>query len=54
MGWSKQVTDVAELAGVESALAAAPSRAEAKSGGRRLPTDLDDPSYLPVMTYCDN
>ncbi|MFA0181891.1 oligopeptidase A [Vibrio cyclitrophicus] len=54
MGWSKQVTDVAELAGMpESALAAAQAAAQAKELEGYLLT-LDIPSYLPVMTYCDN
>ncbi|PML49506.1 oligopeptidase A [Vibrio tasmaniensis] len=54
MGWSKQVTDVAELAGMpESALAAAQAAAQAKEQEGYLLT-LDIPSYLPVMTYCDN
>ncbi|MGR5262014.1 oligopeptidase A [Vibrio astriarenae] len=54
MGWSKHVTDVAELAGMpESALAAAQAAAEAKELEGYLLT-LDIPSYLPVMTYCDN
>ncbi|MFA0615751.1 oligopeptidase A [Vibrio splendidus] len=54
MGWSKQITDVAELTGMpESALAAAQAAAEAKEQEGYLLT-LDIPSYLPVMTYCDN
>ncbi|MEZ9570668.1 oligopeptidase A [Vibrio splendidus] len=54
MGWSKQITEVAELAGMpESALAAAQAAAEAKEQEGYLLT-LDIPSYLPVMTYCDN
>lgn len=54
MGWTKLVTDEAELAGMpESALAAAKARAEAKEQVGYLLT-LDIPSYLPVMTYCDN
>ncbi|MFA0140921.1 oligopeptidase A [Vibrio kanaloae] len=54
MGWSKQITDVAELAGLpESALAAAKAAAESKEKEGYLLT-LDIPSYLPVMTYCDN
>ncbi|WP_299692895.1 oligopeptidase A [uncultured Vibrio sp.] len=54
MGWSKLVTDVAELAGMpESALAAAQAAAESKEQQGYLLT-LDIPSYLPVMTYCDN
>ena len=54
MGWSKHVTDVSELAGMpESALAAAQAAAQAKELEGYLLT-LDIPSYLPVMTYCDN
>lgn len=54
MGWSKQVTDEASLAGMpESALAAAQAAAQAKDLEGYLLT-LDIPSYLPVMTYCDN
>ncbi len=54
MGWTKQITDVNLLAGMpESALAAAQAAAEAKSLEGYLLT-LDIPSYLPVMTYCDN
>ncbi|NOH81580.1 oligopeptidase A [Vibrio sp. RE86] len=54
MGWSKHVTAEADLAGMpESALAAAKAAAEAKELEGYLLT-LDIPSYLPVMTYCDN
>ncbi len=54
MGWTKHVTDKNELAGMpESALAAAEAAAEAKGLEGYLLT-LDIPSYLPVMTYCDN
>ncbi|EHN22385.1 oligopeptidase A [Salmonella enterica subsp. enterica serovar Montevideo str. CT_02035278] len=54
MGWTKLITDEAELAGMpESALAAAKAQAEAKEQEGYLLT-LDIPSYLPVMTYCDN
>lgn len=54
MGWSKLITDVAELDGLpESALAAAKAQAEAKEQDGWLLT-LDIPSYLPVMTYCSN
>ncbi|SUB14521.1 Oligopeptidase A [Pantoea agglomerans] len=54
MGWSKLITDESELAGMpESAMAAAKAQAEAKEQEGWLLT-LDIPSYLPVMTYCDN
>jgi oligopeptidase A len=54
MGWTKLITDEAELAGMpESAMAAARAQAEAKEQEGWLLT-LDIPSYLPVMTYCDN
>ena len=54
MGWTKLVTDESELSGMpESALAAAKAQAEAKEQEGFLLT-LDIPSYLPVMTYCDN
>ncbi|PNH79273.1 oligopeptidase A [Vibrio diazotrophicus] len=54
MGWTKHITDKNELAGMpESALAAAQAAAEGKGLEGYLLT-LDIPSYLPVMTYCDN
>ncbi|PIJ50460.1 oligopeptidase A [Erwinia sp. OLTSP20] len=54
MGWSKLIVDQSELAGLpESALAAASAQAEEKGQQGWLLT-LDIPSYLPVMTYCDN
>lgn len=54
MGWSKHITDAAELAGMpESALDSAAAAAQAKELDGYLIT-LDIPSYLPVMTYCDN
>ncbi|HCZ9274547.1 TPA: oligopeptidase A [Vibrio alginolyticus] len=54
MGWPKHITDEKDLAGMpESALAAAKAAAEAKELDGYLIT-LDIPSYLPVMTYCDN
>lgn len=54
MGWSKLVTDEAELSGLPaSALAAARQLAEHKGEQGWLFT-LDIPSYLPVMMYADN
>ncbi|WED21885.1 oligopeptidase A [Vibrio sp. JC009] len=54
MGWTKHVTDEAMLKGMpESAMAAAKAAAEAKELEGWLLT-LDIPSYLPVLTYCDN
>lgn len=54
MGWSKLVTDEAELAGLPvSALAAARQLAEHKGQQGWLFT-LDIPSYLPVMMYADS
>ncbi|MBX9562959.1 oligopeptidase A [Aeromonas hydrophila] len=53
-GWSKLVTDEAELAGLpQSAQAAARQLAELKGREGWLFT-LDIPSYLPVMMYADN
>ncbi|WP_137168169.1 oligopeptidase A [Salinimonas lutimaris] len=54
MGWSKHVTDEAQLSGMpESALAAAKQAAAGKDLQGWLFT-LDIPSYLPVMLYADN
>lgn len=54
MGWSKLISDESALVGMpESALLAAKAQAEAKNQDGYLLT-LDIPSYLPVMTYCDN
>ncbi|MGF1691719.1 oligopeptidase A [Photobacterium kagoshimensis] len=54
MGWSKQVTDEAELTGLpESAMQAAQAAAQAKELEGYLFT-LEIPSYLPMMTYCEN
>ncbi len=54
MGWTKHVVDVAELAGLpESALQAAQATAQSKELDGYLFT-LEIPSYLPVMTYCEN
>ncbi|MBJ2066595.1 oligopeptidase A [Serratia odorifera] len=54
MGWSKLITDEAELSGLPaSALAQAQAMTQAKEQEGWLLT-LDMPSYLPVMTYADN
>jgi len=54
MGWSKLITDEAELSGLPaSALAQAQAMAQAKEQDGWLLT-LDMPSYLPVLTYADN
>ncbi len=54
IGWSKLITNIEDLSGMpESALAAAKEQAKAKEQDGWLLT-LDIPSYLPVMTYCDN
>ncbi|WP_271272535.1 oligopeptidase A [Aliamphritea hakodatensis] len=53
-GWSKLLTDEAELAGLpEMAIAAAKQQAEAKDQQGWMIT-LDFPSYFPVITYADN
>ncbi len=52
--WQKNITDVQLLAGMpELALAAAKQAAQEKELPGYLLT-LEFPSYLPVMTYCDN
>jgi oligopeptidase A len=54
MGWTKHITDVTQLAGMpESAIEATKAAAQAKELEGYLLT-LDIPSYLPVLTYCDN
>lgn len=53
-GWSKLITDEAELAGLpDSALASAKQLAEGKGETGWLVT-LDFPSYFAVITYADN
>ena len=53
-GWSKLLTDEAELAGLpEMAIAAAKQQAKAKDKEGWMIT-LDFPSYFPVITYADN
>ncbi|MEX0942850.1 MAG: oligopeptidase A [Pseudomonadales bacterium] len=54
MAWRKVINDVEELKGLpESALAQARQTAEQRGESGYLFT-LDIPSYLPVMTYCEN
>ncbi|UIP28012.1 oligopeptidase A [Photobacterium sp. TLY01] len=54
MGWSKLIADADALSGLpESALQAAAAAAEEKGEQGYLFT-LEIPSYLPVMSYCDN
>ena len=54
MGWEKVIEDESELAGLpESALLAAKQSAESK-GLKGYRFTLEIPSYLPVMTYCEN
>ncbi|MDV7104103.1 oligopeptidase A [Vibrio sp. TH_r3] len=54
MGWTKHITQESDLKGMpESAMDAAKAAAEAKELDGWLLT-LDIPSYLPVLTYCDN
>ncbi|MDO4625770.1 MAG: oligopeptidase A [Pasteurellaceae bacterium] len=54
MGWEKVITDVTQLKGLpESALQAAALSAQSKElEGYRF--TLEFPSYLPVLTYCEN
>lgn len=54
MGWEKVIEDESELKGLpDSALQAAKQSAQSKGvNGYRF--TLEIPSYLPVMTYCEN
>ncbi|MFC1236672.1 oligopeptidase A [Vibrio sp. F74] len=54
MGWTKHITEESDLKGMpESAMDAARATAESKELDGWVLT-LDIPSYLPVLTYCDN
>ncbi len=54
MGWTKHITEESQLSGMpQSAIDAAQAAAESKEMDGWLLT-LDMPSYLPVLTYCDN
>lgn len=53
-GWEKHITDEAELSGLPAmALAAAKQTATAKGKDGYI-INLEFPSYLPIMTYCNN
>lgn len=54
MGWEKIITDESQLKGLpESALQAAKQSAESK-GVEGFRFTLEFPSYIPVLTYCEN
>lgn len=54
LAWTKNITDVAELKGIpQTDLEAAAQAAQAKDLKGWLFT-LDFPSYMPVLTYCEN
>ncbi|OOF79974.1 oligopeptidase A [Rodentibacter caecimuris] len=54
MGWEKVIEDETELKGLpESALQAAKQSAQSK-GLQGYRFTLEIPSYLPIMTYCEN
>ena len=53
--WTKLITDEKELAGVpESSMAVLKQLAEAKGHTEGHLLTLDLPSYIPVITYCEN
>ncbi|CAM3489475.1 oligopeptidase A [Parendozoicomonas haliclonae] len=55
MAWSKLITDESELKGLpESALAGARQLAQSKGHDEGWMLSLDMPSYIPVLTYCEN
>lgn len=54
MGWSKQLSDVSELAGVPAAAVLGYARAAAEKDLQGYSISLDIPAYLPVMQYGDN
>lgn len=54
MGWEKVISDESQLKGLpESALQAAKQSAESK-GVEGFRFTLEFPSYIPVLTYCEN
>ncbi|WP_421214812.1 oligopeptidase A [Aeromonas dhakensis] len=53
-GWSKLVTDEAELAGLPASVQAAARQLAELKGKEGWLFTLDIPSYLPVMMYADN
>jgi oligopeptidase A len=54
MAWTKQVTDVTELAGLPDSARAAAAQAARKKDLKGWLFTLDIPSYLPVMLYADS
>lgn len=54
LGWTKHVTDEADLAGLPDSAKAAAAQAARQQDLQGWLFTLDIPSYLPVMTYCDN
>ncbi|MFT5712842.1 MAG: oligopeptidase A, partial [Glaciecola sp.] len=54
MAWTKQVTDVTELAGLPDSARAAAAQAARKKDLKGWLFTLDIPSYLPIMLYADS
>ncbi|MCY7295348.1 oligopeptidase A [Alteromonas sp. a30] len=54
LGWNKHITDESELAGLPDSAKAAAAQAARQQDLQGWLFTLDIPSYLPVMTYCDN
>lgn len=54
LGWTKHVNDEADLAGLPDSAKAAAAQAARQQDLQGWLFTLDIPSYLPVMTYCDN
>ncbi len=52
--WTKQITDVKELAGMPDLALSAARQAASEKDLEGYLLSLEFPSYLPVMTYCDN
>ncbi|MEH6442423.1 MAG: M3 family metallopeptidase [Oceanospirillaceae bacterium] len=52
--WKKHITDVSELAGMPELTLAGAKQAAQEAGLEGYLLTLEFPSYLPVMTYCNN